>query len=488
MSHSMLWTALFLPQTVLHSKLDPTCRIRGLGCDSRKIASGDLFFAIPGTQRDAHDYVADVVSSGGYAVVEKKTYFDQSPNTILVPNVRAAFAWACAAWFSHPSRDFSLVGITGTNGKTTTAHLCEQVWESFGLTNGRLGTVNYKVADTLLESGLTTPDAFSIQKLLSEMREQKVSHAVMEVSSIALDQDRALGTEFAGAVYTNLTQDHLDYHGNTEAYFRSKEKLFAEMNPGFAAICTEDSYGKRLMVQPYPVFTFSRLDPNADFYVHEIRCRLDGSFARVKTPVGVINLELALLGSHNLINAAGVLAVCHGLGLEVKAVAESLRHAEGAPGRLQKVDCGGKAHVFVDYAHTPDALLNVLTLLQELRGGAGGRLITVFGCGGDRDRGKRSKMAEIASTNSDVCIATSDNPRTEDPDRILDDVEKGIQKDASRYVREVDRRRAIDTALKMAGPKDIVLIAGKGHETYQILGTKKINFDDAQVVRDYYHI
>ncbi|MEZ4749707.1 MAG: UDP-N-acetylmuramoyl-L-alanyl-D-glutamate--2,6-diaminopimelate ligase [Bdellovibrionota bacterium] len=479
----MPWTALVPANLILASKLEPTARVHGLTCDSRAASPGVLFFAIPGTRQDGHSFLAEVVAKGSFAVVERGDAFAAHPNVLRVASCRRAFALACAAWFQNPSSHFHLVGLTGTNGKTTTAHLCEQVWEALGFQTGRLGTVNYKVGSKTLESSLTTPDAYTIQSLFSEMQKEAVNFAVMEVSSIALDQERVTGSQFAAALFTNLTQDHLDYHGDVESYFAAKQKLFSELRPGFAAICTEDAYGKRLQNQSYPVYTFSRLDPNADFYAHDLECDLTGSRARVKTPSGTIDLQLSILGSHNIINALGVLALCHGLGLEVEAVAEKLAEAPGAPGRLQSAGMKDKAHVFVDYAHTPDALLNVLRLLHEVRGKSGGKLFCVFGCGGDRDKGKRPLMARVASEWSDVCIATSDNPRTEDPDAILDDMEKGIIPKAAEYKREVDRRKAIALALSLAQPRDIVLIAGKGHENYQILGTTKIHFDDVEVVR-----
>lgn len=484
----MPWTDLIPAETLVASKLQTPTTVTGLSCDSRKVGPGVLFFAIPGTRQDGHDYLEEVLRQGAFAVVEREDSFLTHPQTVRVKSSRKAFALACAAWFGHPTEHFHLVGLTGTNGKTTTAHLCEQVWEGLNFKTGRIGTVNYKVGDKITESSLTTPDPYTVQYLFNEMREAGVAFAAMEVSSIALDQERVSGTRFSGALFTNLTQDHLDYHGDVESYFAAKEKLFRELNPGFAAICTEDAFGKRLERQAYPVYTFSRLDADADFFVQDLQCDLKGSQARVRTPSGELDLRLNLLGSHNVINAVGVLALCHGLGLEADAVAEKLSEASGAPGRLQMAETGGKAHVFVDYAHTPDALLNVLRLLHEVRGKSGGRLFCVFGCGGDRDRGKRPLMASVASEWSDVCIATSDNPRTEDPNAILDDVEAGILPGRAEYKREVDRRRAIGLALSLAGPKDIVLIAGKGHEDYQILGTTKIHFDDVEVVRDYYQI
>ncbi|MCB0405081.1 MAG: UDP-N-acetylmuramoyl-L-alanyl-D-glutamate--2,6-diaminopimelate ligase [Bdellovibrionales bacterium] len=488
MLNAMPWTDILPSELALASKLKTSAKITGVTCDSRSVGAGVLFFAIPGTQNDGHDFVEEVLSKGAFAVVEREACYEAHPNVIRVSSCRKAFSLACAAWFGHPSAHFQLVGVTGTNGKTTTAHLCEQVWEALGFKTGRLGTVNYKVGDQILESALTTPDAYTVQSLFSQMRASGVCFSVMEVSSIALDQDRVLGSRFAAALYTNLTQDHLDYHGDVESYFAAKEKLFREMSPGFAVICTEDEFGRRLQSQPYPVYTFSRLDRNADFYAQDLRCDLAGSRARVRTPSGFVDLRLHILGGHNVINAVGVLALCHGLGLEAEAVAHALSNAKGAPGRLEAVRAKGRAHVFVDYAHTPDALLNVLRLLHDVRGQSGGKVFCVFGCGGDRDKGKRPLMARVACEWSDVCIATSDNPRTEDPDAILDDIEKGISRGTTQYKREVDRRKAIGLALSMAGPRDIVLIAGKGHENYQILGTTKIHFDDVEVVRDYYQI
>ncbi len=481
---------LFLPEEILASKVTGDPEVAGLTQNSSAVLPGSVFFAVRGHRADGHAFAESALAKGAaVVVVEREDVHQAHPRTLLVKSTRRQVGLSAARWFGRPTEKLKLVGITGTNGKTTTSYLLRELWDRAGIVSGMLGTVEYLVGNEVIPSNLTTPDALSLQELFHRMGTAKVTHAAMEVSSIALDQARTAGCAFDTAVFTNLTQDHLDYHHTMEAYYLAKLRLFNEAPLKTAVINEDDPWGARLLKEttaPHR-FGFSLLDPKASFYVHSIRFEKAGTRARLRTPVGELDLSLALIGRHNLYNVTGTLAAAHALGMDLKVSAAALATAHGAPGRLERVMHGESyPHIFVDYAHTDDALRNLLSAVRDLRGTGPGRIVTVFGCGGDRDRTKRPKMAEAASTLSDVTIATSDNPRTEDPEKIVDDVEVGIERSQTEYHRVVNRREAIHMALKLATPEDIVVIAGKGHETYQIVGTEKFPFDDREVVREYY--
>ena len=460
--------------------------VSGVSSDSRD-CQGKIYFAIPGTRVDGHSFVASALTNGAVAVVvENESVFSQHSPAILVENVRKAYGEACSHWFGDPSKSLRVVGVTGTNGKTTTAYLLKAVWDELHGTSGVIGTVNYWVGDQARPAPLTTPGPGEVQSLLQEMTQKEVKRAVMEVSSIALDQLRVWGVEYDVAIFSNLTQDHLDYHQDFESYFLAKMRLFRDYPTKHHVVNGDDPFGQRL-IAAFPDKTLSYgLHGEYHFTISNLVMGRNGSEGMVHTPVGDLPFQIPLIGEHNLYNFLSVVGASYALGEELPKVIASLGHATGAPGRLESVGIEGGPRVFVDYAHTDDALKNVLGAIRGVRGGDSGRIITVFGCGGDRDKTKRPKMAAVACSLSDVVIATSDNPRTENPDRILDDVEKGIEASGIEYHREVDRRKAIDLALSLAGPDDFVLIAGKGHETYQILGTETVPFDDGQVVRRYY--
>lgn len=482
--------ALVRPEESLAAKVGGETPISGLAHNAARVEPGHAFFAMVGSQADGHLFVADALAKGAaVAVVEKAEAFLSHPRVVQVRSTREALALAAARWHDEPSRSFRLVGVTGTNGKTTTTYLLRSVWDALGLTSGVLGTVEYHIGAHREPSTLTTPDPLGLQSLFARIRDAGASHAVIEVSSIALDQARVGGSRFDVGIFTNLTQDHLDYHGDMESYYQAKLRFFRDYGLRVAVINADDPWGKRLLGESRAGknLSFSLEGAAADFRLVHARYEKSGSQAVVATPEGEIALGTPLIGKHNLYNALGVLAASHALGLSLRAAAEALAVAPGAPGRLERVALEGRRpHVFVDYAHSDDALRNVLGSLGRLRSAGEARIITVFGAGGDRDRGKRPKMAAVVSSLSDVTVATSDNPRTEDPDRILDDIEAGIDRSRTRYYRERDRRRAIGLALSLAGPDDLVLVAGKGHENYQILGRDKVPFDDREVVREYF--
>lgn len=457
--------------------------------DSKDIRKGDLFFAIRGTKVDGHQFVSSALEKGAVAaIVEERETFSSSPHCVWVDSTRKALGQSAALWNENPSQSFKLVGVTGTNGKTTTTFLLKEVWESLEKNVGLIGTVENQVGKKREPSQLTTPGPLELQALFARMREEKVAFAAMEVSSIALEQHRTAGTHFEAAVFTNLTQDHLDYHGTFDRYLESKLRLFTDYSVPFAVVNAEDSYANEIIrhASRSRVITFG-IETDATFKVRSAHYGKSGTLAEIDTPNGVVALKIPLIGKHNLLNCLGVLATTYVLGLDQKKVVAALEFAKGAPGRLERVMAGNRfPHIFVDYAHSDDALKNVLASLNDLRRNTSGRIITVFGCGGDRDRTKRPKMAEVVSSVSDITIATSDNPRTENPETIIDEIEKGIVVEKTWYHREVNRREAIYWALKNANPEDVVLVAGKGHENYQIIGTEKFPFDDREVIREYY--
>lgn len=470
-----------------HPSLD--IPVSGISVKAQRVEPQQVFFAIKGAQFDSHSLVRQAIEQGAAAiVVEDPNIRDQYPDrTVVVDCTRSQLAEAASAWFDAPSEQLNLVGITGTNGKTTCSFLLRKVWEESRLVTGLIGTVETTIGKRRLNSVLTTPGPLELQAILKEMVDDKVSHAVMEVSSIALHQKRVLGCRFTAGIFTNLTQDHLDYHGTLENYFNCKLQLFTDFGLPLAVINIDDEWCRRVLVQGRAkrVLTFSLRDATADFYAEPLNISVDGTEARIKTPLGVVHYQTALMGAHNLSNLLAVLATHYGLGGNLQEALNALQSASGAPGRLERVMFGSSyPKVFVDYAHTEDALENAIQALLKLKSKKS-RLITVFGCGGDRDKTKRPHMARVASSLSDLTVVTSDNPRTEDPDSILSDIRTGILSSAHCHF-EVNRKSAIEWALREANSEDLVLIAGKGHETYQIIGTTQFPFDDREVVREYY--
>jgi UDP-N-acetylmuramyl-tripeptide synthetase len=453
--------------------------------DSRQAREGWLFVAIRGERTDAHQFVADVARGGTVGVVsERERPSDFGGNWVQVADARRALARAAAEVHRHPSRELKLVGITGTNGKTTTAYLVAAIAESAGETPALISTVEYRVAGERMAALHTTPEASDVQRLLRRAVNGGCRVAVMEASSQALDLHRCDALRFDIAAFTNLTRDHLDYHGTMEEYFAAKRRLFDGRlgeRPRVSVVNTDDEYGARLAVElergEQRVIRYA-LDGAAGVTAREAEFSMAGTRFRLVTPEGERDIESPLVGRPHVYNILNAAACAHALGIDLEATAAALAGCAGAPGRFERVPYAGQFAVVVDYAHTDDALRNVL---RTARGVTRGRVITVFGCGGNRDRTKRAPMGEAAAELSDVVIATSDNPRREDPEAILADVEVGLRAAGKPYTKIVDRREAIRRAVEEARAGDLVVIAGKGHEDYQIVGTEKQHFDDREV-------
>ncbi|MBI4404111.1 MAG: UDP-N-acetylmuramoyl-L-alanyl-D-glutamate--2,6-diaminopimelate ligase, partial [Deltaproteobacteria bacterium] len=463
--------AVLNPQEILASNLDTSTPIAGLTQSSTAQSLDHLvFFAIKGSKFDGHDYAGMALAKGASAiVVERPEVYQGLERAILVKSTRETLANAASLWFDEPTKKLKLAGITGTNGKTTTAYLLKAIWADMGCVSGMVGTVQYHIGPKVFQSSLTTPDPLALQEFFSQMLSAQVTHAAMEVSSIAIDQKRMGGCHFAVGAFTNLTQDHLDYHQTMENYYLTKRKFFSDYAIPIAVYNVDDEWGlrlhkERLVGKP---LTFSVMQSNADFFAENCILGRDGTQATIHTPLGKLELKTPLVGRHNVYNCLTALAIVYALNQDLLQAFESLSHASGAPGRLERVSIRKDApQIFVDYAHTPDALYNVLTALRGISSPHCGRMITVFGCGGDRDKSKRPQMGRIVSSMSDITVATSDNPRTEDPQSIINDIEAGIDHEKSTYYRESNRKAAIELALSIATHEDFVLIAGKGHETY----------------------
>ena len=479
---------------------NPGTIVRGLALDSRQAEPGFLFIALEGTSDDGHRYVDDAVRRGASAVLVSRDVPVSDPVAVVVtPDTRAILPIVAARFFSEPSKRLTLVGITGTNGKTTVSYLLEQVLAHAGRVPGVIGTVSYRFGEVVRAARNTTPDVVTFQSLLADMVAQGVDTVVAEVSSHALDQGRVTGLHFDAALFTNLSRDHLDYHGSMDAYFRAKQRLFDEVlgasakEETLAVVNAADPHGSRLLetARARQVWGFSTR-PEISAAVRVLDAQLDarGVHARIDTPVGVIQLESALLGPHSLENLVAAAAMAVGLGIAPDQVSAGLAACRRIPGRLEEIPNDRGLTVLVDYAHTPDALRRVLDGLRPVARGA---VITVFGCGGDRDRGKRRAMGEAAASRSELAVLTSDNPRSEDPETILAEVLPGVLEVAEpwtpgsalvrgrhRFLTMPDRRRAIETAIRTARPGDIVFIAGKGHETVQQVGDRQLHFDDRE--------
>ncbi|MHB8656834.1 MAG: UDP-N-acetylmuramoyl-L-alanyl-D-glutamate--2,6-diaminopimelate ligase [Solirubrobacteraceae bacterium] len=452
--------------------------ITSLAYDNRSVEPGALFFCVPGFTRDGHDFAADAVSRGAVALVVERMIAGVPVPQVPVRSVRVAMALAAARFYEDPTGKLETVGVTGTNGKTTTAFLVRSLLEADGRRTGLLGTVMSVVGGVEQEVQRTTPEAIDLQRAFREMLDAGDRSCVMEVSSHALELRRAEAIHFAAAIFTNLTQDHLDFHPTMEDYFTAKQRLFLPARPGHAIINVEDPYGRRIADALPGALTFA-IDREASYRARGVRSDLDGSRFTVLTPEGELSLRSPLRGRFNVLNVLGALATARALGVSSDICAEAIRTAGQVPGRFQTVDEGQSFAVLVDYAHTPDSLENVLVAAREL---TRGRLHVVFGCGGDRDRGKRPLMGEIARRLADRVIVTSDNPRSEAPEAIIQEILAGSGGDVEHHV---DRRRAIELALRGAAPGDAVLIAGKGHEQGQEFEQgRKVPFDDVRVARE----
>jgi UDP-N-acetylmuramoyl-L-alanyl-D-glutamate--2,6-diaminopimelate ligase len=467
---------------------DGTTHVTDVTHDSRRATNGSLFAAVAGALFDAHKFVPNVMAQGAVGVISERERPEGFQGSWLqVQNIRRAMALAAAEVQHHPSRELNLVGITGTNGKTTTAYLVASIPEAAGEPVAMTGTVEYRLGKQHFKADRTTPEAPDMQRLLRQAVEIGCRTAVMECSSQAMDFHRCDELEYAVAVFSNLTRDHLDYHKTMENYWYAKQRLFdgrLGSRPKTSVINVDDPYGvelaNRLEKEGLRVVRYAVNAP-ADVSAHQPEFSLSGMQFQLRTPLGERPFHSPLVGQPHIYNTLAAVASGLALGYSIEVVAEALEKCTGAPGRFERVPHAGDFAVVVDYAHSDDALLNVLRTAREV---VKGKIITVFGCGGDRDRSKRAPMGEAAGSLSDVVILTSDNPRTEDPEQILADAEIGIQKTGKPYRKIADRTEAINEAIADAHGGDLVLIAGKGHEDYQIIGRETFHFDDKEVARN----
>jgi UDP-N-acetylmuramoyl-L-alanyl-D-glutamate--2,6-diaminopimelate ligase len=470
-----------LPQA--ENSADPRLPVSHVTHDSRLVQPGSMFVAIRGLAADGNQFV-DVAFRKGASVVVSEAAAPPGVAWVRVPDARASLALFSAAVLGDPSRALTLVGVTGTNGKTTTTHLIDAALRAHGKKVGLLGTVQYRIGDRVAEAVRTTPEASDLQALFREMADAGCSHAVLEVSSHSLELKRVHGCEFQVAVFTNLTRDHLDFHGDMNRYFAAKRILFDALlrEDGWAILNADDDRTPGLTATTRGrVWTYG-LDRPADLRARDVVLSLEGTRFQVDSPAGSFEIQTPLLGRFNVQNLLAAFGAALALGVPPETAILGLASLAGVPGRLERVAVGQDFTVVVDYAHTDDALKNLLETVRELRPR---RIITVFGCGGDRDRTKRPLMGAVAARLSDVVVVTSDNPRSEPPEAILEEIQRGMNgtRRAQRHV-IVDRREAIGRALGMAGPGDAVVIAGKGHETYQVLRDRTVPFDDRQVARE----
>lgn len=464
--------------------------ITGITADSRETRPGDLFIAIRGFATDGHRFVGEAVVKGAVAVVlEDETYAPvAAPGlpVIVVPNSRRAAGQLAAEFYGNPSHKLSLVGVTGTNGKTTVSLLMDSIFRACGLTTGVVGTLGRSVAGQWRGSERTTPDAIELQRLLSEMNQCGVTHVSMEVSSHALDLDRVVKCRFAAGIFTNLTQDHLDYHVSLDEYLQAKLRLFTTCadeaesgHPMVAAVNADDPAGARVAQAAHANVIMYGTNGGSQVRARSLNLGPGGSQFELLIGRRAVPVELKMPGHFNVHNALAAAACAHGLGVDIGDIVAGLEALEAVPGRFEKVSGNRDYSVIVDYAHTPMALDNILRAAKNI---CSKRIICVMGCGGDRDRGKRPKMGKVAADLADITIVTSDNPRSEDPLAIIEDIKGGLT--GGEYQVVPDRREAIFRAVELAGPGDIVIIAGKGHETYQEFADHRIDFDDRIVARE----
>jgi UDP-N-acetylmuramoyl-L-alanyl-D-glutamate--2,6-diaminopimelate ligase len=476
--------------------------IEGIAYHSHQVRERFLFAALQGLAMDGKQFIKESVERGADVILSEKEDETIDRTLVLVPNSRQALAKIASNFYGNPSAKIFLVGITGTNGKTTTTYLLESILKKAGYGVGVIGTINYRYGQKVIPAFNTTPESLDLQRILWEMLGEGITHVMMEVSSHGLDLHRVFGCQFDGAVFTNLTSEHLDYHQTLGRYFESKRRLFSEslmksLKPGrFAVTNHDDPRGEEIVKGiSLPILRYG-LNSSCDISARDIHSSFEGITCQIKTPNGEFPLHSKLIGRFNLYNILTAIATGFGMGLSLEILREGVEGLEGVSGRFEKVTNRRGIHIVVDYAHTDDALERVLLGLKDILNHSpqdDGKIITVFGCGGDRDRTKRPRMGKVAGKYSDLVLLTSDNPRTEDPLTIMDEVEKGLEalylkewdrnklgawRSEKRYLKIPDRKEAIRMAIQVAQPRDAVLIAGKGHEDYQIIGKQRIPFDD----------
>jgi UDP-N-acetylmuramyl-tripeptide synthetase len=469
---------------VYNSKDDISCLdIGNVTCDSRMAGKGDLFIAVRGHSLNGAHFINEAAKKGARVIIAEEDFEPvNGVSKILVHDTRASLPVIAGNFYGHASKKLKTVGVTGTNGKTTITYILENIINRSGGGTGVIGTINYRLKSRTVPSKNTTPGPIELESMLAEMIEGGLSHAVMEVSSHALDQNRVGGISFDVGIFTNLSGEHLDYHATIENYFRAKVRLFDHLKENGTAILNADD--KRVLSLRSSVksnvITYG-VKKEADVKAEDITTSLEGSSLKARTPKGDMAISTRLVGIHNISNILASIAASIALGIDAKSIIDGVAAASSVPGRMERVDAGQPFKVFVDYAHTEDALLNILSLLRKTDAN---RIITVFGCGGNRDKLKRPLMGRAACRLSDHVVITSDNPRFEEPQAIIKDIEKGVNKEFTNYDIVIDRRKAIERALKLASHGDIVVIAGKGHENYQIVKDKVLNFDDRKIARE----
>ena len=464
--------------------------IGGLCYDSRRVRPGDCFVALRGTGLDGHRFIEEALRRGASAVViDDNNAFSDSlalhhgVTKIVVADTRRALALLAGNFFGHPSGRLTVVGVTGTNGKTTTAYLIRSILEASGTKAGLIGTVEYLFGNTSTPASHTTPESLELQEILAQMVSAGCGAVAMEVSSHALHQSRVHGIDFSAAVFTNLTQDHLDYHGSMDEYFRAKRLLFAELGADAPAVINaDDSWGQVLASERSGALITYGFRPGSTVMVLDSAVTLDGTIITVSVDGASVEVRSGLVGTFNVYNTVAAFSTCYGLGIPLEAIVSGIGQVSAVRGRFERIRSPKGWTAIVDYAHTPDALENCLRTIRALLPEKHpGRVITVFGAGGDRDRTKRPAMGAVAASLSDVIILTSDNPRSEDPLSIIKEIAAGIPPNVS-YEMEPDRRRAIAQALERATPGDVILVAGKGHEDYQIIKGTRLHFSDREII------
>jgi UDP-N-acetylmuramoyl-L-alanyl-D-glutamate--2,6-diaminopimelate ligase len=464
---------------------DVKASIASIEMDSREVKPGSLFVCVKGYTVDGHDFAQKAVEMGAVAVLAEKPMSLDVP-VILVKSTKRAMAVLADAFYGQPTQKMRLIGVTGTNGKTTVTHLMEKVFQAANQKTGLIGTIEMRIGDETFDVKNTTPESLTLQKTFHQMAEAKVDTAVMEVSSHALDLGRVHGCDFDVAVFTNLTQDHLDYHHTMEDYRRAKGLLFAQLGnrydhqkPKFAVLNADDAATEEFIKSTAATVVTYGIDRKSDVMAQNITITNSGTTFDLVTPHEIKKVKMKLIGKFSVYNVLAAIAACLVSDIPLSLIIEEIGRIEGVPGRFEVVDEGQDFTVIVDYAHTPDSLENVLNTVKQF---AKGNIYVIVGCGGDRDRTKRPIMAGIAAALSTTAIFTSDNPRSEDPNQILKDMTVGLQ--STNHVSIIDRKEAIAYAVQQAKADDVILIAGKGHETYQIIGNEVLDFDDRETARN----
>ncbi|HPQ43446.1 MAG TPA: UDP-N-acetylmuramoyl-L-alanyl-D-glutamate--2,6-diaminopimelate ligase [Syntrophales bacterium] len=496
MTRGMKLSHLLKGVDLLEIRGDISGHVSSICYDSRKCQEGSLFVAITGTELNGHDFVIDAIKRGAGYIVYDNEDVPLMPDVVCIKvrDSRLALSGLARNFYDNPSRDICLIGVTGTNGKTTITYILESILESAGYSVGVTGTVNYRYGGKAFPAPNTTPESLDLHRILREMVDAGVTHVVMEVSSHAIDLKRIYGLEYDIGIFTNLSPEHLDYHHTMEDYFLVKKRFFTDVIDGRITVVNgDDPWGARIVDEiRAPVVTFG-MGTSCDVSPADVALTMDGITAQIQGPDSRFPVSSSMVGQFNLYNILAAVATALSIGIPQEYIQSGVQALKTVPGRLERVSTADKPSVFVDYAHTGDALKKVLTALSEFRTK---KIITVFGCGGDRDRTKRPEMGKIATSLSDLAIITSDNPRKEDALRIIDEIEGGIEAGLTRYSPDdiitggftgkgytivADRRTAIELAVSVADDLDIVLIAGKGHEDYQIIGTRRLPFDDRVV-------